>query len=325
MAYQLKLRHGKKEKLPKLAESEPAFATDTKEVFIGSANGNIQIATQKDVKLLEGGDSVLKKEIELVQSILKTKSLADHTHKEFAQKADVKHEHKEYLTSKDILDKANVGDINMLTGNINDVRLNLSLKADKIHNHNEYATKDEIERLKTEKSNIKEVDKRFAQIESKFIDLPSEQNLNDLFNDKANENHRHRIKDVVGLQDALTSGGNPFNQNLNTTDDVTFNSITLTVDNKVSRIGVVSELDFGFETSQEGDTATITVLDSAVTSTTKIHCELDITPTTDHTIEDGLIEDIKAMVTEIVDGVSYTITAYAPNGTWGKYNFNSYY
>jgi hypothetical protein len=45
--------------------------------------------------------------------------------------------------------------------------------------------------------------------------------------------------------------------------------------------------------------------------------------TADHDAEDALIEGLTASVTALSAGVGFTITAHAPNGTWGQYNFNA--
>ena len=37
-------------------------------------------------------------------------------------------------------------------------------------------------------------------------------------------------------------------------------------------------------------------------------------------IEDSLIEDIKYEISDKIEGVGFTIYAYAPMGTWGEYN-----
>jgi hypothetical protein len=41
------LKRGQRANLPTLEESEPALATDTKEIFVGSSDGNIQLAKQE--------------------------------------------------------------------------------------------------------------------------------------------------------------------------------------------------------------------------------------------------------------------------------------
>jgi hypothetical protein len=45
--------------------------------------------------------------------------------------------------------------------------------------------------------------------------------------------------------------------------------------------------------------------------------------TADHDAEDALIEGLTASVTALSAGVGFTITAHAPNGTWGQYTFNA--
>jgi hypothetical protein len=41
--------------------------------------------------------------------------------------------------------------------------------------------------------------------------------------------------------------------------------------------------------------------------------------TSDHGPDDALVEDLTAYVENIVPGVGFDITAYAPLGTWGSY------
>src|SRR5579875_1564891 len=45
----IKLRRGLEKNLPKLDEGEPGFTTDTEKLFVGSKDGNIQFAKQKDL------------------------------------------------------------------------------------------------------------------------------------------------------------------------------------------------------------------------------------------------------------------------------------
>lgn len=46
------------------------------------------------------------------------------------------------------------------------------------------------------------------------------------------------------------------------------------------------------------------------------------TPTPDHDPIDTILEDIRAAATHRVEGVGFTITAYAPHGTWGRHTFH---
>jgi hypothetical protein len=48
----IKIKGGLKQNLPQLDEREPAFTTDTKEFFVGSSSGNVQLAKQSDVDTL---------------------------------------------------------------------------------------------------------------------------------------------------------------------------------------------------------------------------------------------------------------------------------
>ena len=44
----IKLKRGRHENLPTLAIGEPAFTTDTKELYIGTATGNVKISADID-------------------------------------------------------------------------------------------------------------------------------------------------------------------------------------------------------------------------------------------------------------------------------------
>ncbi len=81
-------------------------------------------------------------------------------------------------------------------------------------------------------------------------------------------------------------------------------------------------VDFGFPTGPvEGDTASATITNAAVTGTSKFVCTVQ-GGTADHDIEDAVCEGIVAYVTTVTPGVSYVVTAYAPQGTWGQYFVN---
>lgn len=81
-----------------------------------------------------------------------------------------------------------------------------------------------------------------------------------------------------------------------------------------------AEVDFGFQSEQEGDIATVTVAAAWVTPTSVIICTPLATATDDHDPEDYAIEGIKAYAANIIDGVSFDIIASANNTTFGKYN-----
>lgn len=78
-------------------------------------------------------------------------------------------------------------------------------------------------------------------------------------------------------------------------------------------------IDFGFASGGEGDTASITVPVTWVTSTSIIICQVGQAPTADHDSEDPVIESIQARAINLIPGVSFDIEAYAPAGTWGQY------
>jgi PKD repeat protein len=81
----------------------------------------------------------------------------------------------------------------------------------------------------------------------------------------------------------------------------------------------VATLNFGFTASQEGDTTTTTVI-NANTKLTSLIIINSSTSSNHDSIEDSLIEDIKYEISDKIEGVGFTIYAYAPMGTWGEYN-----
>jgi hypothetical protein len=88
--------------------------------------------------------------------------------------------------------------------------------------------------------------------------------------------------------------------------------------NGIAQYGTAS-LDFGFTASQEGDIATASVL-STYTKLTSLIIINSSTSSNHHSVEDSLIEDIKYEISDKIEGVGFTIYAYAPMGTWGEYN-----
>jgi hypothetical protein len=78
-------------------------------------------------------------------------------------------------------------------------------------------------------------------------------------------------------------------------------------------------LNFGFTASQEGDIATASVL-STYTKSKSIIVINSLTSSNHLTVEDSLIEDVKFEISDKIEGVGFTIYAYAPQGTWGQYN-----
>lgn len=88
--------------------------------------------------------------------------------------------------------------------------------------------------------------------------------------------------------------------------------------NGIAQYGTAS-LDFGFTASQEGDIATASVL-STYTKLQSIIVINSSTSSNHLTVEDSLIEDVKFEISDKIEGVGFTIYAYAPQGTWGIYN-----
>ena len=68
--------------------------------------------------------------------------------------------------------------------------------------------------------------------------------------------------------------------------------------------------------------ATVTVAASWVGSGTILVCSPSATATADHDPDDYVAEGIMPAITNIVPGVSFDVSASAPNGTWGRYNIN---
>lgn len=63
MASTIQIKRGLKEKLPTLAEGEPAFTTDTKEFFIGDGSNNVEFAKQGDLDKANAQLSDIVKEV----------------------------------------------------------------------------------------------------------------------------------------------------------------------------------------------------------------------------------------------------------------------
>src|SRR5271170_8403001 len=83
------------------------------------------------------------------------------------------------------------------------------------------------------------------------------------------------------------------------------------------------EVDFGYDSGNEGDTATTTVTGQTwVTSGSVILCNPFAGTTTDHDPDDTIVEGLDAYATNIVPGVGFDVAAYAPQNTWGKYLIN---
>lgn len=80
-------------------------------------------------------------------------------------------------------------------------------------------------------------------------------------------------------------------------------------------------VDFGFASGLEGDIASVSVPLLSILSTSEITVSpryLSTLP--DHDPEDYAIEAIAVSVGEVTAGVGFDIYAYAPSGTWGRYN-----
>lgn len=82
---------------------------------------------------------------------------------------------------------------------------------------------------------------------------------------------------------------------------------------------VQAQVDFGFSAGNEGDTASVTVVATWVTASSKILCTVAMIATADHDAQDGMVEGLIAYAANIVEGVGFDIVVRAPNGTWGKY------
>ncbi len=79
------------------------------------------------------------------------------------------------------------------------------------------------------------------------------------------------------------------------------------------------EVDFGASLSFE---TTATVAATWVASGSEIVFSPNQTATTDHTVEETLLEGVTVAVTSISAGVSFSVMAVAPNGTTGKHRFS---
>ena len=91
---------------------------------------------------------------------------------------------------------------------------------------------------------------------------------------------------------------------------------TTTEKSKLSAINSTSiEVNFG---SSENDSASATV--SAAWISSSMSLTMTITPNpTDHDVEDSLLEELSCSYGNIIDGVSFDVYAFAPNGTHGRY------
>lgn len=80
-------------------------------------------------------------------------------------------------------------------------------------------------------------------------------------------------------------------------------------------------VDFGFASGLEGDTASVAVSLPSVAAVSEIAVSLRYASALpDHDPEDYAIEGITATVGVVTAGVGFDIHAFAPRGTWGRYN-----
>lgn len=82
-----------------------------------------------------------------------------------------------------------------------------------------------------------------------------------------------------------------------------------------------TEIDFGAATQREYN-VTLTVSDANITANSLIIATIAATATTDHSIDEAMLEPIKVIAGNVVAGVSFDIMAYCDCGTWGKYKVN---
>lgn len=84
---------------------------------------------------------------------------------------------------------------------------------------------------------------------------------------------------------------------------------------------IQTEIDFGANTQREYN-VTLAVANTAITANSLVIAYIAATDTTDHSIDEALIEDIRVVAGNVVAGVGFDIMAYCANGTWGKYKIN---
>lgn len=89
--------------------------------------------------------------------------------------------------------------------------------------------------------------------------------------------------------------------------------------NLVNSFTGMTIVNFGFQTSGEGDFTASTISNSNVNQNSNILFKLSAS--TDHpNTEESLLEGIYFKESDIIDGVSFVLNAYANNSTWGEYN-----
>ena len=69
-------------------------------------------------------------------------------------------------------------------------------------------------------------------------------------------------------------------------------------------------------------TSTVITGQSWVTTNSKIVATLFGEDVGNRSAEDGILEEIKLSITNLVPGVGFTVMAYAPNNTSGNYKIN---
>lgn len=79
-------------------------------------------------------------------------------------------------------------------------------------------------------------------------------------------------------------------------------------------------LDFGFASANEGDVATTTIAASWASSASRIVCLPSPSASADHSTDETVAEDIRFSAVNIINGVSFDVMAYAPQGTWGRHD-----
>lgn len=126
---------------------------------------------------------------------------------------------------------------------------------------------------------------------------------------------RRRLNFIEGTNVTLTIADDPGNEEV----DVTINASGGGGGGSVTSGSAT--VDFGFAAALEGDIASVSVALPSVLSTSEIAVSpryLSTLP--DHDAEDYAIEGITATVGAVTAGVGFDIYAYAPAGTWGRYN-----
>jgi hypothetical protein len=83
----------------------------------------------------------------------------------------------------------------------------------------------------------------------------------------------------------------------------------------------VAQATVDFGATEGGTLATVAVAATWVGASSKITVSLG-GASPDHDPEDGLIEGIVACVSALDPGVGFTVMAFAPAGTWGRYTIN---